>query len=213
MAPTRIASPAKTHMPTPTKVLWYNNANFLNQSKWVYNLIVNVLPKMDMIVDQQIEWTGSAEYSDVVLPVNSWVEIEDYECGGSCSNPFLQVWKGGIKPVHDTIDDGLVFAKCRSTPWTATRRRPAVCRLLQVRHGGQEQGLYPTSLRQLRPRPAGKTDPTTSIVCSRVNMAASLARRLMLFRTYPASTLSGSKCTTRFPSTPIAAGCQLLRSA
>ncbi len=57
----------KTHLPTPTKVIWYNNANFLNQAKWVYNLIVNVLPKVDMIVDQQIEWTGSAEYADVVL--------------------------------------------------------------------------------------------------------------------------------------------------
>lgn len=100
-----------THMPTPTKVLWYNNANFLNQSKWIYNLIVHVLPKMDMIVDQQIEWTGSAEYSDVVLPVNSWVEMQDDECGGSCSNPFLQIWKGGITPVHDTVDDGMVFAK------------------------------------------------------------------------------------------------------
>ena len=100
----------ETHMPTPTKVIWYNNANFLNQAKWVYNIIVNVLPKVDMIVDQQIEWTGSAEYSDVVLPVNSWVEMEDYECGGSCSNPFLQVWKGGIDPVHDTVDDAEAFA-------------------------------------------------------------------------------------------------------
>jgi nitrate reductase alpha subunit len=100
-----------THVPTPTKVIWYNNANFLNQSKWIYNIIVNVLPKIDMIVDQQIEWTGSAEYADVVLPVNSWPEIQDYECGASCSNPFLQVWKGGIKPVHDSIDDAMVFAK------------------------------------------------------------------------------------------------------
>ena len=99
-----------THLPTPTKVIWYNNANFLNQAKWVYNIIVNVLPKVDMIVDQQIEWTGSAEYADVVLPVNSWVEQEDYECGGSCSNPFIQVWKGGIKPVHDSVDDAEVFA-------------------------------------------------------------------------------------------------------
>ena len=100
----------KTHLPTPTKVIWYNNANFLNQSKWVYNIIVNVLPKVDMMIDQQIEWTGSAEYADVVLPVNSWVEQEDYECGGSCSNPFIQVWKGGIKPVHDSVDDAEVFA-------------------------------------------------------------------------------------------------------
>lgn len=100
----------KTHTPTPTKALWYNNANFLNQSKWIYNIIVHGLPKMDLIIDQQIEWTGSAEYADVVLPVNSWVEMEDIECGGSCSNPFLQVWTGGIRPVHNTIDDAAVFA-------------------------------------------------------------------------------------------------------
>src|SRR5207248_1171952 len=79
-------------------------------AKWIYNIIVNVLPKMDLIIDQQIEWTGSAEYSDVVLPVNSWVEFEDYECAGSCSNPFLQIWKWGVKPVHNSIDDGAVFA-------------------------------------------------------------------------------------------------------
>ncbi|MBI3462199.1 MAG: molybdopterin-dependent oxidoreductase [Planctomycetes bacterium] len=100
----------RTHMPTPTKVVWYNNANWLNQAKWVYNLIVNVLPKTDLVIDQQIEWTGSAEYADVVLPVNSWPEFDDYECGASCSNPFLQVWKGGIKPVHDSRDDAEVFA-------------------------------------------------------------------------------------------------------
>jgi nitrate reductase alpha subunit len=100
----------RSHLPTPTKALWYNNANFLNQAKWVYHLIVHVLPRVDLIIDQQVEWTGSAEYSDVVLPANSWPEFEDYECGASCSNPFLQVWKGGIRPVHDSRDDAEVFA-------------------------------------------------------------------------------------------------------
>ncbi|MCH8135764.1 MAG: molybdopterin-dependent oxidoreductase, partial [Proteobacteria bacterium] len=101
----------KTHMPSPTKLMWYNNANLINQAKWVYNLIVNVFPKIDMIVDQQVEWTASAEYSDIVLPANSWVEFEDLEIGGSCSNPFLQVWGGnGIKPVHDSKDDAEIFA-------------------------------------------------------------------------------------------------------
>ena len=100
-----------THLPTPTKVIWYNNANFINQAKWVYEIIHNVLPKVDMIVDQQIEWTGSAEYADIVLPANSWVEFQDLECGGSCSNPFLQVWGGdGINPVHDSKDDAAIFA-------------------------------------------------------------------------------------------------------
>jgi nitrate reductase alpha subunit len=101
----------KTHMPSPTKMMWYSNANLLNQAKWVYNIIVNVLPKIDMIVDQQVEWTGSAEYADVVLPANSWVEFQDLELGGSCSNPFIQVWGGnGIKPVHDSKDDAEIFA-------------------------------------------------------------------------------------------------------
>ncbi|MCZ7536579.1 MAG: molybdopterin-dependent oxidoreductase [Acidimicrobiia bacterium] len=99
-----------THMPTPTKVFWYNNANLINQAKWHYNLIHNVFPKIDMIVDQQIEWTGSAEFADVVLPANSWMEMQTVEMGASCSNPFLQVWKGGIEPLNDSKDDIAIFA-------------------------------------------------------------------------------------------------------
>jgi nitrate reductase / nitrite oxidoreductase, alpha subunit len=100
----------RTHMPTPTKVLWYNNANLINQAKWAYHLVKNVNPKVDMIVDQQIEWTGSAEFADVILPANSWLEFETLEMGGSCSNPFLQVWKGGIPPLYDSRDDVAIFA-------------------------------------------------------------------------------------------------------
>lgn len=100
----------KTHMPTPTKVFWYNNANLINQAKWAYNLIHRVNPKIDMIVDQQIEWTGSAEFADLILPANSWLEFETLEMGGSCSNPFLQIWKGGIDPLYDTRDDIGIFA-------------------------------------------------------------------------------------------------------
>ncbi|MDX1619764.1 MAG: molybdopterin-dependent oxidoreductase [Nitriliruptorales bacterium] len=100
----------RTHMPSPTKVIWYNNANLLNQAKWAYELVHNVNPKVDMIVDQQIEWTGSAENADVILPANSWLEFETLELGGSCSNPFLQLWKGGIDPLYDTRDDVSIFA-------------------------------------------------------------------------------------------------------
>ncbi len=100
----------RTHMPTPTKVLWYNNANLINQAKWAYHLIKHTNPKIDMIVDQQIEWTGSAEFADIVLPANSWLEFETLEMGGSCSNPFLQLWKGGISPLYDSRDDVAIFA-------------------------------------------------------------------------------------------------------
>jgi nitrate reductase alpha subunit len=33
------------------------------------------------------------------------VEFEDLEITASCSNPFLQIWKGGVKPVFDSKDD------------------------------------------------------------------------------------------------------------
>jgi nitrate reductase alpha subunit len=99
-----------THMPTPTKVLWFTNVNLLNNAKHVYDMLFNVNPKIDMIVSQDIEMTSSCEYADVVLAANSWLEFEGLEVTASCSNPFLQVWKGGIKPVYDTKDDMAILA-------------------------------------------------------------------------------------------------------
>ena len=54
--------------------------------------------------------TASVEYSDFGLPANCWVEFEDLEMTASCSNPFLQIWKGGIKPLYDTKDDLSILA-------------------------------------------------------------------------------------------------------
>jgi nitrate reductase alpha subunit len=44
------------------------------------------------------------------LPANSWPEFETLEITASCSNPFLQIWKGGIKPLYDTKDDVMILA-------------------------------------------------------------------------------------------------------
>lgn len=95
----------KTHMPTPTKIMWYTNVNIINNAKWAYHLIFNTNPLIDCWIGQEIEWTGSSEYTDIVLPANSWMEFENYETTNSCSNPFLQIWKGGIKKLYDSKDD------------------------------------------------------------------------------------------------------------
>ena len=94
----------ETYMPTH-EILWSTNVNLLNNAKHAYDMLFNVNPKIDMIVSQDIEMTSSCEYADVVLAANSWLEFEDLEVTASCSNPFLQVWKSGIKPVYDTKDD------------------------------------------------------------------------------------------------------------
>jgi nitrate reductase alpha subunit len=101
----------KTHLNTPTKSLWFNNVNLINNAKWAYEMIKNVDPKIDLIMSSDINMTASIQYADVGFPVNSWAEFETYEVTSSCSNPFLQVWKGGIRPLHDTIDDVMVSAR------------------------------------------------------------------------------------------------------
>src|SRR3990172_100137 len=68
-------------------------------------MIKNVNPNIEMIVSIDIQMTASIEYADLALPANSWLEFEDLEVTGSCSNPFLQIWKGGIPPVFDSKDD------------------------------------------------------------------------------------------------------------
>jgi nitrate reductase alpha subunit len=95
----------KTHMPTPTKSLHFTNVNLFNNAKHAYEMFKNVNPNIEMIISQDIVMTASVQYADFGLPANSWVEFEDLEITGSCSNPFLQIWKGGIKPVFDSKDD------------------------------------------------------------------------------------------------------------
>ncbi len=99
-----------THMPTPTKVIWFANVNLINNAKWAYEMIYNTNKRVEMIVAQDWEWTGSCEVSDVVFPVHSWMELTAPDMTASCSNPFLQLWKGGIKPLYDSRQDTEVFA-------------------------------------------------------------------------------------------------------
>lgn len=101
----------QTHMPTPTKVMYFTNVNLLNNAKHHYEMIKNVNPNVELIVSQDIEMTASIEYADFALAANSWAEFETHEITASCSNPFLQIWKGGIPPLYDTRDDARIIAE------------------------------------------------------------------------------------------------------
>jgi nitrate reductase / nitrite oxidoreductase, alpha subunit len=101
----------ETHMPTPTKLLWFTNVNIFNNAKHAYDMFFNVNPKIDCIIAQDIEFNSTCEYSDLLLPALSWVEFQTLEMTGSCSNPFLQIWRGGLDPVVDGRDDVLILAQ------------------------------------------------------------------------------------------------------
>ncbi len=101
----------QTHMPTPTKVIFHTNVNLLNNAKHHYDMIKNVNPLIDLIIAVDIEMTASVEYADFGLAANSWAEFTVPEITASCSNPFLQIWKGGLPPIYDTKDDVMILAE------------------------------------------------------------------------------------------------------
>jgi nitrate reductase alpha subunit len=100
-----------THMPTPTKFLWFANVNLFNNAKHAYDMLFVVNPKIDCIIAQDVEMTSSCEYADIIYPANTWMEFQTYEVTASCSNPFLNIWKGGIPPVHNSRDDVHILAE------------------------------------------------------------------------------------------------------
>jgi nitrate reductase alpha subunit len=97
----------KTHMPTPTKSMWFANANsILGNVKWHYNTVVNQLPKMEMIAVQEWWWTTSCEWADVVFAVDAWDELKHPDMCASVTNPFLTVFPATpLKRPFETMGD------------------------------------------------------------------------------------------------------------
>lgn len=102
----------KTHMPSPTKATFWSNTNsILGNSKWAHNIMVNTLPKIEMIVVDDWLWTATCEYADVVFGVDSWAERKKPDIYGSVTNPFLQAWvRTPLPRIYDTKDDVEVLA-------------------------------------------------------------------------------------------------------
>jgi nitrate reductase alpha subunit len=102
----------KTHIPTPTKSLWFANSNsIIGNAKWSYDLIVNTIPNIEAIIMHEWWWSMSCEYSDVVFAVDSWGETKHPDLCASVTNPFNQVFpRTPIKRIFDTVADIEVYA-------------------------------------------------------------------------------------------------------
>ncbi|MDP6626621.1 MAG: molybdopterin-dependent oxidoreductase, partial [Methanopyri archaeon] len=101
-----------SHIPTPTKSLMFCNANSIfGNLKGHYDMVVNVLPKIEMMAVSEWWWTASCEYADVVYPVDSWGEFKHPDATASVTNPFLQIFTPSpLERIHDTRGDIEVFA-------------------------------------------------------------------------------------------------------
>ncbi|MBM4368254.1 MAG: molybdopterin oxidoreductase, partial [Deltaproteobacteria bacterium] len=97
----------KTHMPTPTKMVWVSNGNSLiGNCKGHYDLVANTLPKQDMVIVSDWWWTASCEHADIVLAVDSWAELKYPDASISVTNPFLYIFPRTPLPrIHQTQGD------------------------------------------------------------------------------------------------------------
>ncbi len=102
----------KTHMPCPTKSLWFANANsILGNVKWHYNMVVNALPKIESIIVNEWWWSTSCEWADVVFGVDSWAELKHPDMTASVTNPFLLIFpKTPIPRIFNTMGDIEIYS-------------------------------------------------------------------------------------------------------
>ncbi|MBI4249755.1 MAG: molybdopterin-dependent oxidoreductase, partial [Elusimicrobia bacterium] len=102
----------KSHMPTPTKTMWFGNGNsILGNIKWHHDVVMNTLPKIEMIVVNDWWWTASCEYADVVFPADSWAEMKLPDMTAAVTNPFLQMFPvTPLKRLHDSRGDAEILA-------------------------------------------------------------------------------------------------------
>jgi nitrate reductase alpha subunit len=100
------------HVPTPTKSMWFANANsILGNVKWHYNTVVNVLPTIEMIAVNEWWWSTSCEWADVVFAVDSWAELKQPDLSASVTNPFISVFPATpLRRVFETRGDIEVLA-------------------------------------------------------------------------------------------------------
>jgi len=102
----------ETHMPSPTKATFWSNTNsILGNAKGAHQVIVNTLPRIEMLTVAEWFWTATCEYADVIWGVDSWVERKQPDVFASCTNPFLSAWPVSPLPrIFDTHDDIEVWA-------------------------------------------------------------------------------------------------------
>lgn len=115
----------KTHMPWPTKLLWFSGSNsILGNAKGHYDVVMNLLrhPRyrgvendgerlIEAVFVNEWWWTGSCEYADLVFAIDSWGEYHVHDITQSCTNPFMQVMPlTKIQRIHSTRSDTEVYA-------------------------------------------------------------------------------------------------------
>jgi nitrate reductase alpha subunit len=138
----------KSHMPSPTKAIFTTNVNLINNAKWAYGMIKNVNPNVDMIVTMDTQMTLGASTPTSSCPRTPGSSSRTWRSPPAAQNPFLQIWKGGIKPLYDSKDDLAILAGMAEALGELTGDK-RFARPLPLRARGPARRLHPAPARHL----------------------------------------------------------------
>ena len=138
------SSPGKTHMPTPTKAIIFNNVNLFNNAKWAYDMFKNVNPKYrDDHLRQDIQMTAIGRVRRLRPARQQLGRVR----GPRGHRVLLEPVPADLEGRHQARlrQQGRPGDPRRASPQAVAEEigDDAVPRLLQVRAGGEAQRLHP----------------------------------------------------------------------
>ena len=93
----------------PIKALMFASSNgmsnYADQTTW-FN---DILPNVDFVLTLETEFTDTARYSDIVLPVAFWLELNELRVN-NYANPFVLYAHKAMEPLHEAKPDSEVIA-------------------------------------------------------------------------------------------------------
>lgn len=118
------------------KVFICYRGNYLNQTKSQGDVLRNLWPKLDLVVNLNIRMDTTALYSDVVLPSAHWYEKTDLNF--TEEHTWVHMTEPAIPPMYEARSDWRIFVDlARKVEETARRR--GVTTLLDDEFGWQRE--------------------------------------------------------------------------
>ncbi len=93
----------------PIKALFFAYSNALSNYAQQKNWFDVILPNIDFIVTVDTEMTDTALHSDMILPVISWVEANDFAVS-NYANPFVSYAGKAVEPLYEAKPDTEIYA-------------------------------------------------------------------------------------------------------
>ena len=89
----------------------YNSGNNFMSHQQNTNELIGALKAVDTVVCQDVWWTASTRWADIVLPATSTVERDDISSGGTYSMDRIYAMKKIIEPLGESLDDFEIFRR------------------------------------------------------------------------------------------------------